>query len=91
MTRERWPEIKAVFHAAIERAPEERAAFLAEACGADAELARIYILVGETEKALDALEPLLRIPYYLSPGWLKIDPTFNPLRGKPRFERLIAG
>jgi hypothetical protein len=27
--------------------------------------------------------------YYLSPGWLKIDPTFTPLRGNPRFERLV--
>jgi hypothetical protein len=36
------------------------------------------------------LEPLLKMPYYLSPGWLKIDPTFAPLRGNPRFERLFA-
>ena len=53
------------------------------------QLARIYILVGEPEKALDQLEPLLKIPYYLSPGWLKIDPNFDPLRGNPRFERLV--
>jgi Flp pilus assembly protein TadD len=54
------------------------------------QLARIYVLVGEPEKALDQLEPLLRIPYYLSSGWLKIDPNFAPLRGNPRFERLVA-
>jgi len=52
---------------------------------------RIYLLVGEPEKALDQLEPLLKIPYYLSPGWLRIDPTFAPLQGNRRFERLIAG
>ena len=52
---------------------------------------RIYLLVGEPEKALDQLEPLLKIPYYLSPGWLRIDPTFTPLKGNPRFERLVAG
>ena len=55
------------------------------------QLVRIYLLVGEPEKALDQLEPLLKIPYYLSPGWLKIDPTFAPLRGNPRFERLVNG
>ena len=54
-------------------------------------LARIYLLVGEPEKALDHLEQLLKVPYYLSPGWLRIDPEFAPLKGNPRFERLIAG
>jgi eukaryotic-like serine/threonine-protein kinase len=54
------------------------------------QLVRIYILVGEPEKALDALEPLLRVPYWLSPGWLRVDPNFAPLRGNPRFQRLIA-
>ena len=55
------------------------------------QLVRIYLLVGEPEKALDQLEPLLRMPYYLSPGWLRIDPTFAPLKGNPRFEKLVAG
>jgi tetratricopeptide (TPR) repeat protein len=55
------------------------------------QLARIYILVGEPEKALDQLEPLLKIPYYLSPGWLKIDPNFAPLRGNPRSQKLVLG
>jgi tetratricopeptide (TPR) repeat protein len=55
------------------------------------QLARIYLLVGEPEKALNQLEPLLRIPYYLSPGWLRIDPTFDPLRSNPRFRKLVEG
>jgi tetratricopeptide (TPR) repeat protein len=55
------------------------------------QLARIYILTGEPEQALDQLEPLLKIPYYLSPGWLKIDPNFDPLRNNPRFQKLVAG
>jgi tetratricopeptide (TPR) repeat protein len=55
------------------------------------QLVRIYLLVGQPDKALDRLEPLLKVPYYLSPGWLRIDPTFVPLRGNPRFERLVRG
>jgi eukaryotic-like serine/threonine-protein kinase len=55
------------------------------------QLARVYILVGEPEKALDQLEPLLKIPYYLSPGWLKIDPTFDPIRKNPRFQKMVNG
>ena len=53
-------------------------------------LARIYILVGEPEKALDLLEFPLKT-HYLSPGRYKIDPAFAPLRGNPRFERLVNG
>jgi eukaryotic-like serine/threonine-protein kinase len=55
------------------------------------QLVRIYLLVGEPEKALDRLEPLLKVPYYLSPGWLRIDPEFDQLRTHPRFQRLLAG
>jgi serine/threonine-protein kinase len=54
------------------------------------QLARTYILVGEPEKAIDQLEALLKIPYHLSPGWLRVDPAFAPLKGNPRFDRLAA-
>jgi tetratricopeptide (TPR) repeat protein len=55
------------------------------------QLVRIYILAGEHEKALDLLEPLLAMPFYLSPGWLRVDPTFDPLRKNPRFQKLANG
>jgi hypothetical protein len=32
----------------------------------------------------------LKSPYYLSPSWLKIDPTYDPLRKNPRFQKLVA-
>ncbi len=53
------------------------------------QLVRIYMILGEREKALDLLEPLLKIPYYLSPAWLSIDPSFASLKGHPRFEKLM--
>jgi len=55
------------------------------------QLVRIYLQLGQNEKALDLLEPLLQMPYHLSPAWLRLDPTFAPLRGHPRFDRLTRG
>jgi Flp pilus assembly protein TadD len=55
------------------------------------QLARIYTLTGKPEKAIDVLERILAVPYYVSPGWLRVDPSFAALKGNPRFDRLIAG
>jgi adenylate cyclase len=51
-------------------------------------VARSYVLLGESEKALDLLEPLLQMPYFLTPGWLRIDPAWDSLRSNPRFKKL---
>ncbi len=55
------------------------------------QLVELYVLVDEPEKALDYLEPLLKRPSWLSAARLRIDPSFEPLRGNPRFERVVSG
>jgi TolB-like protein/Flp pilus assembly protein TadD len=54
------------------------------------QLVRVYIVTGEDEKAMDALEVLMKVPYKVTAGWLRIDPNFDRLRGNPRFVKLSA-
>jgi hypothetical protein len=49
------------------------------------------VLAGKPDQAVDRLERLLEVPYFLSPEWLRIDPTFEPIRSHPRFQKLIQG
>ena len=52
-------------------------------------LARIYMLSGRRDKAVDVLSALVAEPWYLTPAWLRIDPTWAPLRGSAQFQALV--
>ena len=53
-------------------------------------LAGIYAQVGEADRALDLLEREIHQPYGLSYGSLKLDEVWDPLRGDPRFDKIVA-
>jgi TolB-like protein/class 3 adenylate cyclase/Tfp pilus assembly protein PilF len=62
-------------------------------------LARVSAKMGEPERAVGALQKLLSTPYEsplnaanvpLTPALLRLDPMFDPLRGNPRFQKLVA-
>jgi serine/threonine protein kinase len=51
MTPERWQKVREIFQSALERAPEERSAFLANACGGDEALRKeVESLIASREK-----------------------------------------
>ncbi len=60
-------------------------------------LARVAAWTGDADRAIPALEKLLSIPGAghlaangpLTPALLRLDPMFDPLRGNPRFERMV--
>jgi eukaryotic-like serine/threonine-protein kinase len=54
------------------------------------QVARILVQSGEYDKALDLIEPLLTMNGSdVTPAVLRLDPTFKPLIGNPRFQRLL--
>jgi hypothetical protein len=48
------------------------------------------MMVGSKDKAVELLEPLVEVPNNLSRAWLRVDPTFDPLRSHPRFQALVS-
>jgi eukaryotic-like serine/threonine-protein kinase len=57
MTTQRWQDLDRLFHSALERPPDERARFLAEACGTDeAVRQKVEALVAAHEQSGEFLE-----------------------------------
>jgi len=54
------------------------------------ERARILAEVGEHEDALLEIERLLAAPAYFSVHSLQLDPRWDPIRGHPKFQALLA-
>jgi TolB-like protein/Tfp pilus assembly protein PilF/tRNA A-37 threonylcarbamoyl transferase component Bud32 len=53
-------------------------------------LARIYALSGEKDLALEQLDIVSKFPSGPSYGQLRLDPVWDPLRGDPGFEKIVA-
>jgi hypothetical protein len=46
--------------------------------------------VGEHDLALEQLATLVEVPNGPTPGTLRVEPEWDPLRGDPRFEKIVA-
>jgi len=53
-------------------------------------LAQIYTWTGEKDRAIEQIAAVERVPNTLSYGLLKLHPYWDPLRGDPRFEKIVA-
>jgi serine/threonine-protein kinase len=53
-------------------------------------LALIYAWTGEKDLALDQLSIAAHLPSHLSYGNLRLHPYWDPLRGDPRFDKIVA-
>jgi len=53
-------------------------------------LAWIYAWSGERDLAIEQLQISAKIPNGVHYGDLRLDPTWDPLHGDPRFEKIVA-
>jgi TolB-like protein/Tfp pilus assembly protein PilF len=52
-------------------------------------LAQVYTWTNESDRAIELLQKLAAMPSYVNYARLKLHPMWNPLRGDPRFEKIV--
>ena len=52
-------------------------------------LAQVYTWTNEPDRAIELLQKLVTMPGYTNYARLKLNPMWNPLRGDPRFEKIV--
>ena len=52
-------------------------------------LAQVYTWTNEPDRAIELLQKLVTMPGYTNYARLKLHPMWNPLRGDPRFEKIV--
>ena len=52
-------------------------------------LAQVYTWTNEPDRAIELLQKLVTMPGYINYARLKLHPMWNPLRGDPRFEKIV--
>ena len=52
-------------------------------------LAHIYVLVGDYDEAIDQVRILMSAEAPVSTPWLRVDPTWDPIREDPRFQEIL--
>jgi len=53
-------------------------------------LGTIYAWTGEKDRALERLDEAAKLPSFVSYGKLLLRPRWDPLRGDPRFEKIVS-
>ncbi|MGZ5005248.1 MAG: tetratricopeptide repeat protein, partial [Chthoniobacterales bacterium] len=82
-------------HATADRELERTAAALAKDAllypQALTALARVQVEAGENDQAIETLTRVLKMncAYGATPGLLRVEPAWDPLRNDPRFQRLV--
>ena len=52
-------------------------------------LAQVYTWTNEPDRAIELLQKLVTMPGYTNYARLKLHPMWNPLRGDPRFQKIV--